>query len=134
VGWIREHLVGLLALCVAAIAAAGGLIAFAMTTLATTADVERMTAALATKADLAALPTSAGFGTVVETVVTLRETVAALRATVEALGGTIDAQRETIETLGAAVSTQRETTDTLSAAVGAQRETIISHPRSLLRG
>ena len=114
-------MVGLLVLCVAALVAAGGLVAFAMTTLATTTDVERMTAPLATKADVAALPTRAAFSTVGETVVTLREAVAALTATVEALSETVDAQRETIDTLSAAVDTQRET---LRAAVDAQRETV----------
>ncbi len=123
-GWIREHLVGLLALCVAVLAAAGGVIAFAMTTLATTADIERMTASLATKADLAALPTVANFGTVVETVVTLREAAAAVSATVEAISETVEAQRETIDMLSAVVAEQREITDKLGAVVEAQRETI----------
>ena len=115
---------GLLALCGAALGVAGGLIAFVMTTLATTADVERMTASLATRADVAALPTRADFSTVDETVVTLREAVAALNATVETLSETVDVQRETIDTLSATVTAQSESIDTPGAAVSTQSETV----------
>ncbi len=117
-------MVGLLALCVTGLVAAGGLIAFVMTTLSTTTDVERMTAPLATKADVAALPTRAAFSTMAETVVTLREAVAALSATVTALSETVDAQRETIDTLSAAVDTQRETVGRVSSMVVALSGTV----------
>ena len=117
-------MVGLLALCVTALVAAGGLIAFVMTTLATATDVERMTAPLATRADVAALPTRAAFNTMAETVVTLREAVAALSATVAALSETVDAQRETIDTLSAAVDTQRETVDRVNRMVVALSGTV----------
>ena len=57
-------------------------------------------APLATKADIATLPTRADVDAVSETAVTLRETVAALGATVSALSTTVDAQRETIDVFG----------------------------------
>ena len=95
-----------------------------MTTLATTADVERMTASLATKADLAALPTIATSRTVVETAVTLREAAVALSATVEAISDIVEAQRENTDTLSAVVTEYRETADMLGAVVEAHRETI----------
>ena len=124
VQWIREHLVSLLALCVAALVAVGGLMAFVMTTLVTTADVERMTSPLATKADVSALPTRADFSTVDETVVTLREAMAALSATVEALSETVDAQRDTIDALSAAVNTQSETVGRVNNVVVALSGTV----------
>lgn len=83
-----------------------------------------MTAPLATKADVAALPTRAAFSTVAGTVVTLRETVAALSATVAALSETVDAQRETIDALSAAVGTQRETVGRVNRMVVALSGTV----------
>ena len=102
----------------------GAFVVFAMTVLATKGDIETMTAPLATKADVAALPTRADVDAVSETAVTLRETVAALGATVSALSTTVDAQRETIDVLRAAVDTQRQTVGQVNATVLALSGTV----------
>ena len=102
----------------------GAFVVFAMTVLATKGDIETMTAPLATKADVAALPTRADIDAVSETAVTLRETVAALGATVSALSTTVDAQRETIDVLRAAVDTQRETVGQVNDTVLALSGTV----------
>ena len=92
-----------------------------MTVLATKGDIETMTDPLATKADVAALPTRANVNAVSDAVVTLRETVAALGATVSALSTTVDAQRDAQRE---AIDALSETIDTLSTAVDTQRETV----------
>ena len=99
-------------------------VTFTMTTLATTADVETMTAPLATKAAVAALPTRAEIAAVETTVNTLRETVAALGATVSALGEAVNTQRETINTLSEAVNTQRDTVGQVNNTVIALSGTV----------
>ena len=109
----------------AVVVALGGFVAFVMAVPATQGDVERMTASLATKEAVAALPTKADVAAV-----DLRETVAALRATVdaqrEAQREASDAQREALGELRATVAALSTTVDALSTTVAQASNTVIA--------
>ena len=111
--WLRENVVVL--------GTFGAFVAFAMTVLATKADIVTMTSSLATKADVAALPTRADIVTmtsslatkadvavlptraeVADTVRDLRETVAALGLTVQELNNTVIALSGSVDLVNAA--------------------------------
>ena len=115
--WLQVNLVGLLALGLAAVVAVGGFIAFFMTTLVTTADVQAMITPLATEASVAALPTNDDLDSINDTVGDLRETVAALSSTVQALSSTVDAQNQIVSTLGEIVTQANNTVIALSGTV-----------------
>ena len=114
--WIREN--------AAVLAVLGGFAAFFMTTLATKGDVETMTSALATKADIATLATHADVDMLRAEAAEQDTTVAVLRETVEALREAVATQSETVEVLREAVATQSETVASVRNMVGSVNEDV----------
>ena len=118
---LRENVIAGAAV-VAAVAAVlgvmGGLYVFAMNVPATKDDIATMTAPLATKADVAALPTRTEFAAVNETVNDLRVTLAALDGTVQELRSTVGQVTSAVNTLSGTVGQVTSAVNTLSGTVG----------------